>query len=847
MRRLFALPLILALAGCPPRIDTGNDGGGVIFATPEGGIFIREGAVIDIPKGALEKDAQITVTVVDTGIPEIPMRKRVSYGFRFSPSTLTFKQPVKIGVTYLEDRVPKGVDVATFDERRNTPEDPYLALPSPETVTQFKLVTAKTERLGLFWATSPESPAVSTLKIEPPEVFLMVGGTQQFSATITDPTGKEVKDAPVAWSIVPPRVAKVDATGLVTALAPGTATLTARAGQVTQTAKVYVPGTTPGPQTFVHDNPFPTGNDLWGGTIALGQAFFVGGNATVLGRSGNQWSRLFSSPMVTLKAIGGSPANAVAVGVTGNTGVLVEMKTGATAPSVKLFPTVEPRALWFDGTHGMAVGYGNDVIVRRNGEWVKEYSPSVETLLSVVGDGAGGFTTLGSLGSLYRFDPASMTWNSLFQSQLSVLLTAAVVQDVAGTEAWAVGGGKLWKFTGAWAPINLPPQPAVSELTAVAKVDGKLLIAGNAQKQGFLFTYDPAVASADAGTPAADGGTSLPAGWTAVALRTPQIIRGIFGAGTEAYAVGDLGAIWHSSGGTGFIELSRGFYGNVTDVGVASEDGGTEVVAAAVNECTTPACTVRVGKVMIRNGPGSWSELGSGQPFNGPLSSIIVKSATEIYVGGEGYVSRYNGTAWANLPLTGGPQSKISDLAMCGSTLWAVGPSGANFKGNSTSLGNQPQLGPNDLHAVQCPAETQIWIAGDSRLYEGKTARNTNGVNHGFWRTVWSPGQGEAFAFGDARYGVYWDTQQLNVIDSPAGILPEVVNSLWGSSIDNLYAVGYSTLPLTFGFALRFDGATWRMVDPGAHRKGTVVTGASNLQVWLGTEGGGVLRGVPPQ
>ncbi len=846
MRRLFALPLILTLAGCPPRIDTGADGGGVIIANAEGGIFIRSGAVIEIPAGALDKEVQITVTVVDTGIPEVPMRKRVSFGYRFSPSTLTFKQPVKIGAAYIEDRIPKGVELATLDMRRNTPEDAYLALSAPETSTQFKIVSAKTDRLGLFWATSPESAAVSKLKIEPAEVFLMVNGTQQFTATITDPTGKEISNAAVTWTIVPPRVAKVDSTGLVTALAPGTATLTATAGKVTETVKVYVPGTTPGPQSFLHDNPFPTGNDLYGGAVALGQAFFVGGNATVLARNASgEWSRLFSSPMVTLKAIGGGlTGGAAAAGVSGNSGVLVELAPGSTAPTVKIFPTVEPRALWFDGTHGMAVGYGNDVIVRRAGQWVTEYSPSVETLLSVVGDGAGGFTTIGSRGSLYQFDPVSKTWNSLFQSQLSVLLTAAVVMDVAGTEAWAVGGGKLWKFAGSWTPINLPPTPAVAELTAVAKVNGKLLLAGNALRQGYLLLYDPATAQADAGT-TEDGGQSWP-GWSSVALRLPQIVRGIFSAGSEAYAVGDFGAIWRYSGGT-FEELSHGFYGNVADVGSAVPDGGTEVVAAAVNECTTAACTTRVGKVMIRTAPGVWSQLGAPapQPFNTPLSSIVVRSPTEIYAGGDGYIFRYTGSAWSSLPITGGPPARINDFDLCGTTMFAVSPTGANFKG-AGSLANQQPLGSSDLHGVHCTSATQVWVAADNALFEGRTPRNTTGVNHGFWRTVWSPGPGEAFAFGDARYGVYWDTQQLNVIDSPGGLLPESIHALWGSSIDNLYAVGFSTFPVTFGYALRFDGATWRLIDAGAHRKGTAVSGASNLNVWIGTEGGGVLRGLPP-
>ena len=64
---------------------------------------------------------------------------------------------------------------------------------------------------------------------------------------------------------------------------------------------------------------------------------------------------------------------------------------------------------------------------------------------------------------------------------------------------------------------------------------------------------------------------------------------------------------------------------------------------------------------------------------------------------------------------------------------------------------------------------------------------------------------------------------------------------MWGSSIDNLYAVGFTSVPLRFGFALRFDGAFWRLVDSGASRASLTVDGSSNTDVWIGTQGGGVL------
>ncbi len=819
---------------------------------PGGGIFVRDGAVLDVPAGAVAEKVNITVTLRDTGVPAVPGRKRVSLGYLFSPKTLTFKQPVKVILPYLEARVPKGVDPGTFDERRSTETDAYLQLPGSTAHPELTVVEAQSDRLGLFWVTSPEQPAVSKVTLDPAEVFLRVGGTQQFTAKVTDPAGNAL-DVPVTFGVVPGRVATLDTAGLLTATDPGSATVTARAANESATALVHVQGDTVGPKSFVHENPFPTGNDLWGGTAVSGSTLFVGTNATALVQSAaDEWTRLASSPGITLKAAGGtSPDDAVAVGTYGTSGVLIELKGTQTPPAITLHATVVPRALWFDGTFGMAVGDGNDVLVRRGGAWTKEYSPSIESLLAVIGDGQGAFTTLGSRGSLYRYDPSSQTWNSLFQTQLAVLLSAGALSDAQGSEAWAAGGGKLWHFQGgAWSALNLPATPAMNELSALGRVDGKVVVGARSGRQGYLLIYNPgAAAQSDGGSGGADGGLadggpgpSSP--WSLVALRGPQVIRGIFGQGAEGWAVGDFGAIWRYTSGA-FSEVSRGFYGDVADVAVVSGQ-----VYAAVNECATPACTTRVGQVMTRTGPFQWALLGSGQPFIGPVFSVAATSPAEVLAGGDGEVFRFDGTSWTHVTLVTASGGPIYDLQYCGATVYAVGPAGQSYKGSATELLGQASLGTANLHAANCSNTDDLWLAGDLALWEKAgagaiTARNSTAVNQSYWRAVWSPGPGEAFAFGQSTYGVYWDTADLTVIDSPGGIVPDELTGLWGSSPDNLYAVGGTVTPFPFGYAVRFDGVQWLLVDSGSQRKVTAIHGDSATEIWLGTEGGGLLRAVP--
>lgn len=850
---LFAVPL-LALTGCP-NIDTGADGGdGEIVAGPEGGIFIRNGFAMQIPSGALSEETHIFVSIVDTGIPDVPMRTRISYGYRLSPKSLKFASPVKLFIPWLDDRVPTAVDPGTFDMRRNVDPEAYAQLPGTKTTLDpFKAVEAQTDKLGLFWVTSPTDPNVDRLEIDPPEVTLRVGDTQQYTARVVSPTGETI-DAPVSWAVVPPRAASIDQLGLLTAQDPGTVTVTARAGMQLATAKAYVLGTTVGPGTYVHENPFPTGNDLYSGVLAPGGlgTVFAGANGTVLARdSMDRWTRLFSTPGLVIKGIAGTTVdNAVAVGqVPSGSGALLEFKGASAAPALKVFPPTsisDLDALWFDGTHGMGVGAGNDLVIYRNGKWETEYHPSFETLLSVIGDGAGRFVVVGDLGSLYQWDPTRLVWDSLYDQRLAVKLEAATLVGFSPAEAWAVGGDKLWHFAnGAWTAESLPAV-RFDPVTTVGAFDGRIIVGGKLRVQ------------ADAGLPASlgevlvraevdpgDGGLPV-AQWSAFSLRGPQVPRGVFGEGNTGYVVGDYGAVWEWSSTTkGFEERSKGFYGDVADLAVTQGD-----VIAAVNECVDLRCQARTGVVMHPGSTGLWEPLGTFPTTSEQVLAVAAKSPTEVLATTETSAFRWDGTSWTAVAVSN-QNGSIRDLKYCGDAVWGVGDNGLIYTGTTTLLRAFISLTQSPLTSVMCPSANEVWVAGDGilagRLGSGSfTTRTDDNINQGPWKAVWSPGGGEAYAFGDAYYGVYWDTAMLNLVDATGPVRIDVANGLWGSSVDNLYMVGLASLPAPFGFAIRFDGVQWSLVDSGAQRTATCIDGRAKDVIWIGTEGGGVLRAVPP-
>ena len=98
-------------------------------------------------------------------------------------------------------------------------------------------VTADTLR-----ATVPVSvtQTVAEVRIVPDTATISVGETKAYGVVVRDRFGVSVASATVAWSSSDPAVAAVDATGLVTGVAPGSATLMATSANRSDTARVTV-------------------------------------------------------------------------------------------------------------------------------------------------------------------------------------------------------------------------------------------------------------------------------------------------------------------------------------------------------------------------------------------------------------------------------------------------------------------------------------------------------------------------------------------------------------------------------------------------------------------------------
>ena len=93
---------------------------------------------------------------------------------------------------------------------------------------------------GLLGARSP-----ALLEVEPASATINEGSTQQLIATVYDQNGNALPNAVVEWESDDTAIATVDSSGLVTAVAAGSATITATSGPLSDTCTVTVLGVDP--------------------------------------------------------------------------------------------------------------------------------------------------------------------------------------------------------------------------------------------------------------------------------------------------------------------------------------------------------------------------------------------------------------------------------------------------------------------------------------------------------------------------------------------------------------------------------------------------------------------------
>jgi uncharacterized protein YjdB len=201
-------------------------------------------------------------------------------------------------------------------------------------------ITATSEGITGSASVTVTRTAVAFVTVAPASPTLIVGATQQLTATMTDVRAATLLGRSVTWASSNTAAATVDSSGLVRAVAPGGTTITATSEGIPGTATVTVTATPVVPVAFVTVSP-ATATVTMGATQQLTATTKDAGGATLTGRtvtwvsSNAAVGTVSSSGVVTAVAVGSAQITATSEGINGTATVTV---TQATVASVTVSP-----------------------------------------------------------------------------------------------------------------------------------------------------------------------------------------------------------------------------------------------------------------------------------------------------------------------------------------------------------------------------------------------------------------------------------------------------------------------------------------------------------------------------
>lgn len=332
-------------------------------------------------------------------------------------------------------------------------------------------------------APAPIAPAVATVatvEVALGSATLTVGASTDAAATLRDASGNALAGLAITWTSSNIAVAQVSATGVVSALTPGTTTISAASqgksagAQLTVIAVPTEPvAETPAPVASISVSLATSGLHAGETTQATALARDSGGN--VLADRSVTWST--SNPAVAIVS-GAGLVSAVGVG-TATISATSEGRVGSASITVTLEPvatvavTLAAQSLYVgQTTQATAVtrAAGGNVLTGRTITWISS-NPAVAEVSSggvVTAAGAGTTTILAFCES--QFGSASITANPVPVASVSVTLASSIyIGQTAGATAVMrdAAGNVLYGRSVTWSTSN----------AAVASASGAGLVA----------------------------------------------------------------------------------------------------------------------------------------------------------------------------------------------------------------------------------------------------------------------------------------------------------------------------------------------------------------------------------
>ena len=275
---------------------------------------------------------------------------------------------------------------------------------------------------------TPPVPTVASVSVSPSDQTLAPQQQGQLSATVKDAQGNALNGHTVDWSSSQPGTASVSNTGLVTAVAPGSATITATSegksgtAQVTVTAPVATVVVSASSTTLVPQQ-----------ALQLDVVLKDQGGATLTGRTVT-WS---SSAAPTVTVSGSGLVTAVAVG-TATITATSEGKTGTINLTVATGTVI-------GATGGTVTGGNGSVVVT-----VPPGAVSTDTPISItpVSGALPAPTSADLAGTAYQIGPSGLTFSQPVTIKLKYELATLPLWSMSGDLVVMVNSGAGWSSLG---------------------------------------------------------------------------------------------------------------------------------------------------------------------------------------------------------------------------------------------------------------------------------------------------------------------------------------------------------------------------------------------------------------
>ena len=575
-----------------------------------------------------------------------------------------------------------------------------------------------------------------------------LGATVQFAAAAHDANGHPIAGKTFAWASSNAGVATVGASGLVTAVANGAATITATADGAADTAEITVAQVL----ASVAVTPAAPSISALGATVQLAASALDANGHAITGKtftwaSSDQGIATVSpSGLVTAVANGAASITATAEGVDGTAALTVAQKAAVVVLSP---PGASISGVGATQQFTVAARDAGDSPIPVSGvhaTWTS-LNPNVATINTATGVaaavGAGQVTIRVEVDTVVAYAVLTVTTPGLPRVNLWAQLNSGISEGINGlwgtsaTDVFATAGGRVLHYDGTvWNSVfgdigflnmdvwgsSASDVYVVGNAAKVLHYDGTTWslmtsglsnmlpdVWGASPRDIFAVSWDGTIVHFD--------GVS----WRSMGSPAPSAsLYGVWGtSASDVYAVGGLpyaAAAFHYDG-TSWSEISTGVTRSIEAVWGVS---GADIYAAGVD-----------GNVFHYDGT-SWTRVAFDVPIH--VNEIWGSSATDIYFAGadsldHATVLHYDGTTWrlmrSPIPyalggIWGAPTGEVFATGDKGTIVRgyrggtvAVTPSSATITGNT----NQLQVVPSAAAGGSAVAGvTYLWTSSDEAV-----------------------------------------------------------------------------------------------------------------------------------